>query len=97
MMHIFNNANSLRALIIEGIRLQMFIRVNDLYTQYLSREETPLYAWMLFTRDSSTNPRCYFRNHIQGNSNSDFKQVYFNDDCVLVSNLSILLCLANKW
>lgn len=68
IMHIFNNAPSSRALIMQGIRLQLFIAINDLYERYVSGYEIPLHGWLMFARESSSSPRCYFTNHIQGDS-----------------------------
>ncbi|XP_067937095.1 uncharacterized protein [Watersipora subatra] len=74
-MHIFNHTASSRALILEGIRLQVFLRVNELYREYIAGGEMPLHAWLLFTRDTSTSPRCYFINHIQDNSKSELNHI----------------------
>lgn len=64
-MDMFNHASSSRRLIVEGLRLLMFIRVVELYDGYACGDDVPLHAWMLFSRESSCNPRHYFTNHIQ--------------------------------
>lgn len=73
-LDLINHACTSRSLIVEGIRILTFVRVTELYQNYVGGDNLPLHGWMLFTRESSRNPRYYFINHIQS-GNREFEQV----------------------
>mgnify|MGYP001793061137 CR=1 FL=1 len=76
LTHIFNMTAGVRALLSEGIQLLIFMKVADLYTRYVSNEDIPIFAWLLFARQSSENPRSYYANHIQSAESTIPHQVY---------------------
>ena len=75
IMDLFNHATSSVTLMTEGIKLLMFIRVVELYQLYVSGEDVPMHAWMLFARESSSNPRLYYKNHMEQPTAHELDQV----------------------
>ena len=66
--YVANKLNAERDLDIclcEAVKVMMMVNVIDLHKRTLSGDEDiPTFAWLLFARDTSSNPREFFRNHL---------------------------------
>ncbi|KAF4075866.1 hypothetical protein AMELA_G00223810 [Ameiurus melas] len=61
--HVFQGGEEEYALL-EVLKFLMLVKAVELHSKMQAELEVPVFCWLLFARDTSENPRMFFRNHL---------------------------------
>lgn len=78
-MNSFNFSPECEIQMMEAVKLLMFLDSAQLFQNLQNVVDVPVFAWLMFARDSCPDPRMFIKNHLNELGNSaGIEQVYTN-------------------
>ena len=63
-LSLLNSSERFDCELMEGMKLMMLFRANDLQREMREGSEAPTFAWLLFARDTSSDVVSFVKNHL---------------------------------